>query len=405
MGWKEEELGSVGECIRGVSYNPSTDLLAFDDQNSAILLRANNIVNNGINLNDIQRVRKECVSDKQFLLPGDIIIAMSSGSETAIGKTASFYGAGNKYCVGAFCSIYRSKYNFFIKHLFQSGSYRAQLLTNLEGTSINNLNKETINGLIFQFPSDKKELLAIAEVLSDIDDLASAQEALIAKKRDIKQGVMEELLTGRRRLPGFSGEWESKPLNQIVVIRKDQINPRYCDYVKCVELEHIEPKTGRIMGWKKSQEHNSLKYKFKSNDVLFSRLRPYLQKYSMPKFDGICSTEFWVFTAYNDTITNKFIYYLIQTEPFLILANSTCGTKMPRAEWSLMKEAQFTLPSDVAEQTAIAAVLTDMDDELDALAAKLAKTRLLKQGLMDELLTGHTRLPKPPGEDASHGEN
>ncbi|MDR2926034.1 MAG: restriction endonuclease subunit S [Azoarcus sp.] len=232
----------------------------------------------------------------------------------------------------------------------------------------------------------------IAEALSDTDALLAALEKLIAKKRAIKQGAMQELLTGKRRLPGFEGEWVEKPLSEIMRIRKERINPFNYISTRCIELEHIEPISGYLLGWVDSRNQRSLKTLFHSDDVLFCKLRPYLRKFYFSTFSGVCSTEFWVFTSINDTVANQFIYHLVQMYKFLEIANSTTGTKMPRADWTLMKDTVFALPSNVAEQTAIASILSDMDAEIDALTAKRNKLRDIKQGMMSELLTGRIRL-------------
>lgn len=236
------------------------------------------------------------------------------------------------------------------------------------------------------------EQRAIAAALSDTDAYIATLEKLIAKKKAIKQGAMQELLTGKRRLPGFGVKWVEKPLEQIMKIRKDRINPRDYENVRCIELEHIEPNDGRLIGWAESKNQLSMKAFFMSGDVLFGKLRPYLKKFFAPNFDGLCSTEFWVFTAYDDTVENAYIHYLVQTCQFLEAANSTTGTKMPRADWSLMKDLVVTMPSDIAEQTAIASILSDMKVEIEALTAKLNKMKLVKQGMMQELLTGRIRL-------------
>jgi len=236
------------------------------------------------------------------------------------------------------------------------------------------------------------EQRAIAAALSDVDAHITALEKLIAKKRAVKQGAMRELLTGKRRLPGFDGEWVEKTLEQIMCIRKERINPKVTRNYRCVELEHIEPETGHLLGWIDSNNQQSLKAVFEPGDVLFGKLRPYLKKYYYPNFHGVCSTEFWVFTYVGENIGNRYIYYITQTPRFLESANSTTGTKMPRADWKLLKEIEFLIPNDELEQNAITAILSDMDAEIEALKAKLNKAKYIKQGMMSELLTGRIRL-------------
>ena len=244
-----------------------------------------------------------------------------------------------------------------------------------------------------------KEQVAIVEALSDIDSLIFSQQKLIEKKKAIKQGAMQELLTGKKRLPGFCLKWTKRYLKEIIVPRKERINPAEIDNRRCIELEHIEPNSGKILGYCESKEQKSLKTIFYPNDILWGKLRPYLRKYAHPKFSGVCSTEFWVFDSVDQYACNDFMYYLLQTQDFVSAANSTTGTKMPRADWNLVQELEVKIPTDKNEQQAIAQVLSDMDSEIEQLEKKLAKYQQIKQGMMQELLTGRIRLVDADGKE------
>ena len=268
----------------------------------------------------------------------------------------------------------------------------------LESTGVPQLTVPQIENIEVCLP-DYTQQVAIAEALSDIDGLLSSLQKLIEKKKAIKQGTMQELLTGKKRLPGFCQKWAKKYLKEIIVPRKERINPAEIDNRKCIELEHIEPNSGKILGYCESKEQKSLKTIFYPNDILWGKLRPYLRKYAHPKFSGVCSTEFWVFNAINQYACNDFMYYLLQTEDFVSAANSTTGTKMPRADWNLVQELEVKIPADKNEQRAIAQVLSDMDSEIEQLEKKLAKYQQIKQGMIQELLTGRIRLVDADGKE------
>lgn len=268
----------------------------------------------------------------------------------------------------------------------------------LESTGVPQLTVPQIENIEVCLP-DYTQQVAIAEALSDIDGLLSSLQKLIEKKKAIKQGTMQELLTGKKRLPGFCQKWAKKYLKEIIVPRKERINPAEIDNRKCIELEHIEPNSGKILGYCESREQKSLKTIFYPNDILWGKLRPYLRKYAHPKFSGVCSTEFWVFNAINQYACNDFMYYLLQTEDFVSAANSTTGTKMPRADWNLVQELEVKIPADKNEQRAIAQVLSDMDSEIEQLEKKLAKYQQIKQGMIQELLTGRIRLVDADGKE------
>lgn len=198
--WVEKALGELGNCIRGVSYNPYSDLMPYGNSDTVTLLRASNIINGQVEYTDVQFVVSSIVANDKELLTNDIIIAMSSGSRLAIGKSASHAKKSGKFCAGAFCAAYRSSANAYIKFLFQTNSYRKQLENLLEGTSINNLNGKQIEGMAFSFPPTDREQTAIAEVLSDMDAEIEVLSAKLQKAKALKIGMMQQLLTGQIRL-------------------------------------------------------------------------------------------------------------------------------------------------------------------------------------------------------------
>jgi len=238
------------------------------------------------------------------------------------------------------------------------------------------------------------EQRAIASALSDVDALLSGLDRLIAKKRDLKQAAMQQLLTGQTRLPGFSEEWRPVEFGDIATIRNAKVVSSSTPAgMQCVELESIGQGSGRLLGSIEATGPSS-KYSFKKNDVLFGRLRAYLRKYWLAQFDGICSTEIWPLIPRDQRLCAGYLHLLVQTHGFIDAAGVSYGTHMPRSDWTVLGKCSVLLPP-LPEQTAIAATLSDMDAELTALEARREKTRLLKLGMMQELLTGKTRLIPP----------
>ena len=236
---------------------------------------------------------------------------------------------------------------------------------------------------------------AIAEALSDVDGLIGALEKLIAKKRAIKQAAMQQLFSGKTRLPGFTGKWETKRLGDFTSIRNHKVLPSSVSpEMPCVELEHIGQSDGRLLARSTAKDSMSVKYSFQSGDVLFGRLRPYLRKFWLADYDGICTTEMWPLIVDPRQAVPDFLYVLVQTERFIDAASISYGTHMPRADWGVMRALEVRLPR-VEEQQTIATVLSDMDTEVEALEYRREKTRQIKQGMMQQLLTGRIRLVKP----------
>ena len=255
-----------------------------------------------------------------------------------------------------------------------------------------NLNQSALANLVVLLPKSRAEQERVAEALGTADALIEWLEQLLVKKRHIKQGAMQELLTGQRRSPGFSEAWRLLRFGELVSLRKERVDPRQAgEQHFCVELEHIAQGTGCLTGHSSTGDGSSLKSVFVKGDVLFGKLRAYLQKYWLATEGGVCSTEIWVLVAKSHTLIPAFLFQLVKMGSFIEVASSAYGTHMPRSDWSVVRNHEVAVPS-VQEQSAIATTLSDMDDEITALEARLAKTRLLKQGMAQALLTGRVRL-------------
>ena len=201
--WVEKKLGDIGDCIRGVSYNGSSDLYPFDNNNSIRLLRSNNVYDKKIVFQNLQYVKKEKVNSHQIIQPKDILICMANGSKALVGKAGQFNGANMKYTFGAFMGILRPNIDEcdgdFIFNLFSTNSFRCHLDIQLSGSSINNLKPSDIEDFKFYSPN-YPEQQAIAQILSDMDAEITQLETKKEKYQAIKQGMMQELLTGKTRL-------------------------------------------------------------------------------------------------------------------------------------------------------------------------------------------------------------
>ena len=194
--WKSCNLGCFGECIRGVSYQPSEDLRNNYSNETYTLLRANNFGQSELNMSEVFFVDKKCVSSEQEIISGDILISMSSGSKKAVGKITLITNIAPKTCVGAFCAIFRSKNSNFLKHFFETRDYQQQLSLLLEGTNINNLTPQEIENLKVNIPDNLKEQQAIADILSAADKEIDLLEQELAQQEQKKKSLMQLLLTG-----------------------------------------------------------------------------------------------------------------------------------------------------------------------------------------------------------------
>lgn len=262
-----------------------------------------------------------------------------------------------------------------------------------------NLNKEIVQNFQIKLPFIDEQR-SIARVLSDTDELINALDKLIAKKRDIKKAVMQELLTGKTRLPGFSGEWEVKKLGDIAIflkgrgLAKSELIPfggEPCIHYGELFTQYPEKITEII-----SQTITSIPNACRSvsNDVLMptSDVTPRgLAKASCLEIDGvILGGDILVIRSKQGTVDGTFLSYIIRYEENQVLQLVT-GSTVYHLYASDMKEFIFSLPT-LAEQQAIAQVLSDIDSEITALEKRRDKMKAIKQGMMQELLTGRIRL-------------
>ena len=244
---------------------------------------------------------------------------------------------------------------------------------------------------------------AIAAALSDVDALLSSLDALIAKKRLIKQGVMQELLTGKKRLPGFNGEWKSKQLGELIA---------HCSSGATPYRGQPEYYKGNVK-WITSGELN---YNFITDTIEHisddAVLKTNLKVHPVGTFlmaitgleaagtRGACgivgspSTTNQSCMAIYPTheLKTEFLYHYYVLRGNELAFKYCQGTKQQSYTAKIVKILPIDIPPTVEEQTAIAEILSDMDAEISALEQKREKTRLLKQGMMQELLTGRIRL-------------
>ena len=236
------------------------------------------------------------------------------------------------------------------------------------------------------------EQRSIASALSDADGMIESLERMITKKQAIKQGMMQELLTGRTRLPGFAGKWVPGTFEELASPVKDRTLPaQVSPDTPLVELDQIESATGQLLARSTVTSATSLKTRFNVGDVLFGKLRAYLRKFWIADTAGLCTTEIWAFRS-KPGVSAEFVRFIVETDGFIEVASGAYGTHMPRSDWGTVRRYELLIP-EPQEQTAIASVLMDNDREIELLRIRLAKTRDIKQGMMQELLTGRTRLP------------
>lgn len=256
-------------------------------------------------------------------------------------------------------------------------------------------------------PLTKAEQEAIAEALGDADAWIESLEKLIAKKRLIKQGTMQELLTGKHRLPGFEGEWEEKRLGDHLTFLRNGVHTRAefdpREPVKCLHYGDIHGSpssfiTAAMLPGLSTEKSKGLS-RLTDGDLIFADASE--DKDGVGKSVEVAETGQVEFVSGQHTIAVRFdktvladgfkAYIQFVPDFYNPLRSLAAGTKVYATNRKHIAGIELRIPS-IAEQSAIAKILSDMDTEIEALEAKLSKARQIKEGMMAELLTGRTRL-------------
>jgi type I restriction enzyme S subunit len=258
-----------------------------------------------------------------------------------------------------------------------------------ESSGVPSMIASTVENIELKVPKTKEEQTAIASALSDVDGLIAGLESLLAKKRALKQGAMQQLLTGQKRLPGFTGDWGVKRLGDVL---KFQVGAPFSSAYFNEEGLGIRLLKNRDL---------------KADDQVFHYLGPFDKRFLISNGDVLIGMDGdflpcrWMKgtallnqrvgrVVVSESLDKTFIYYYL-LEPLKAIEAVTSSTTVKHLSHGDVEGIELPLPQK-EEQAAIATVLSDMDAELGALEAKLGKTRLLKHGMMQELLTGRTRL-------------
>ena len=323
----------------------------------------------------------------------------TSEDDVALGKCVEVRNLGDREAVaGLHTLLLRPKdarlEEGFKSYVFESSIIKKQVRALAVGIKVYSLTRRAARNIRVPLPPNAEQR-AIAAALSQADELIAALDALIAKKSAMKKGAMEQLLTGRIRLPTFSGQWDSRPFGEFVRCRRESTARKDIETdALCIDLEHVESGTGRLLGSSSAGAASSSRLRFQRGDVLFGKLRAYLKKDWLATQAGICSTEFWVFAPKAGEISSEYLFQIVMTDSFAHAAAPSYGTHMPRSDWRLVSQYLTNLPP-IPEQNAIAETLYNMDGEVSDLQRRRTKLEAVRQGMMQSLLTGGVRLVTP----------
>ncbi len=275
----------------------------------------------------------------------------------------------------------------YCKYCFSTKQIRREVIRNCTYTTRALTNGKVLSAIEMPLP-DKDEQSAIATIIERFDIYIGNLTELIEKKRNIRDGALEDLVNSRFNLLGYKNHWINTSLGEIAVYRKGRSISEKKHYIS---TENMNQNFSGIMPYVGND--TVLGCEFMKSDVLLANIRPYLKKVWYACFSGSCSADVLVLQA-NETVCSKLLYYLVANERFInyIMAVGIKGIKMPRGDKKIIMKYPLQLPEDFQEQEAIASVLTSMDEEIEALKNERDKIIQIREGAMDDLLTGCVRL-------------
>lgn len=201
------------------------------------------------------------------------------------------------------------------------------------------------------------------------------------------------------RFPEFNEEWDINIFGDVVTNKSSKYTPKKTEALIDIELDSIESNTGRLIKNYTSNDFSSQKNVFKQHQVLYSKLRPYLNKYYFPNFDGVCTSEIWILDSkYSSTLSNEFLYYFIQTNKFKEVTNKSSGSKMPRADWNLVGNMRFNITS-LKEQQKIGQFFSKLDRQIELEEQKLSLLEEQKKGYMQQIFSQKLRFKDENNND------
>ena len=295
----------------------------------------------------------------------------------------------DRYPMGALSTLYicftlKKHDSDFIKAYFDSLKwYREIYMISAEGArnhGLLNVPTDEFFETKHYLPQNLNEQRKIADFIIALERRIDAQQSLVDNLKKYKRGLLSDLFGEK-----LTQEWTTSRhyFSEIAQRRGEKYDPSSGIEYPCVELENIEQETGKILATVPSIEQGSIKNMAKSGDTLFGKLRPYLRKYAFAQQTMVCSSEIWALIP-SDVVLPKFLFYLVQTEQFLRVANISSGTKMPRAEWSNIEKAEFHIP-DLPVQRKVVSLLEGMDRRIAFADSMLICLNRLKASLLQQL--------------------
>jgi type I restriction enzyme S subunit len=401
--WDVRKLGELGSVVRGASPRPAGDPRFFNGSHTPWLTVAalTNIPDFQIEVVEtFGFLTEEGARHSRMLKSGTLIIA-NSGATLGVAKILMLECCANDG-IAAIVDQHLGDKRYLCYFINTRTNYLRKVVASGNGQP--NLNTSLIREIHVPYPPPIEQRV-IATALSEVDALIAGLDKLIVKKHAVKTATMQQLLTGKRRLPGFSGEWVVKRLREVGEVagagvdkkaRTGEVPVRLLNYLDVYAKDFIY--SSDLSHTVTAPSAQAERCAVREGDVFFtpsSEVRDDVghSTVAMENISGATYSYHVVRLRLHDDWDLLFRAYAFKSKEFYDQAQVLCQGSGTRYVIPLKQFGEMTVRvPPISEQTAIAAVLSDMDAEIAVLTARREKTRYLKQGMMQELLVGRTRL-------------
>ncbi|WP_415346013.1 restriction endonuclease subunit S [Clostridium perfringens] len=396
--WSVKKLKDVGYSVIGLTYSPD-DLVGKED--GILVLRSSNIKNGRISYDDNKYVNK-IIAEKQIVKKDDILICSRNGSKELIGKCAIIDEKAEGSSFGAFMTVFRSDYNKYLFHVFNSYLFKRQIYNNI-GATINQITTDNLNNFKVIIPTnDEQEKISL--ILSTIDAQIDNTEKLIQKNQELKKGLMQQLLTKgightefkKTEFGDIPDIWEIKKLSELAnVIDSLHETPEYSEQgypmIRVVDVngKEINTKYTKFVS-KDVFDKFTKKYIPRKNDIIMSRVGSYGQVSYLETDEKVCLGQNTV--VITTDFDKKYIFYALSSNYVKNnIEKVTSGSSQKTLSLANIKDLKLLLPR-IEEQNKIVAILSSIDEKIDKYQSKKIRLEEIKKGLMQQLLTGKIRV-------------
>ena len=275
----------------------------------------------------------------------------------------------------------------YCQYCFSSKKVRDEIIKHCTYTTRALTNGKVLSAIDISIP-EIDEQRAIADAFACVEAHIANLTELIEKKKAIRDGALEDLVSGRTQLEGQTISWVDTELGELATYRKGNGSGTKDHYIS---TENINQGFSDIQRYSTKDAVEGCV--FYENDTLIANIRPYLRKVWYAEFSGICSLDVLALQP-KSAIDTKYLYYLVANDRFInyVMNGGVKGIKMPRGDKKFMLKYSVRIPSEKAIQTELAQMITSMDNEVASLEEERDKIQQIKAGMIDDLLTGRVRL-------------